>query len=206
MAVFSERYEAALALAANVHGDQVRKVGGDPYIVHVAHVSVILLRAGFAEDVALAGLLHDAVEDQNVPLAEIEADFGPVVAEMVAAVTERKYEGGVARRWEDRKREALEHLRGASRGTAALKAADTLHNIHSLLLGLRRDGDSVWKRFSRGPEETLWYYDSVADIVRQRLDDHPLSRELDAALARLKRAIGEHGIGTADPPGMETEG
>ena len=184
---YSERYEAALALAASAHLGQARKAGGEPYIVHVVHVSVILLRHGFSEDVAIAGLLHDVVEDQEVPLAEIEAGFGPAVAEMVAALTERKRENGRERPWEDRKREALAHLEQASREAVAVKAADTLHNARSLALALHRDGPSPWRHFKRGPAETLWYYRSVADLVRQRLGAHPLAAELEAAIASLEQ-------------------
>ena len=187
MEAYSERYEAALALAASAHLDQARKAGGEPYIVHVVHVSVILLRHGFSEDVAIAGLLHDVVEDQEVPLAEIEAGFGPAVAEMVAALTERKRENGRERPWEDRKREALAHLEGASREAVTVKAADTLHNARSLALALRRDGPSAWRHFKRGPAETLWYYRRVADLVRQRLGAHPLAAELEAATASLEQ-------------------
>jgi (p)ppGpp synthase/HD superfamily hydrolase len=184
---YSERYEAALALAASAHQGQARKAGGEPYMVHVVHVSVILLRHGFSEEVAIAGLLHDVVEDQDVPLAEIEADFGPAVAEMVAALTERKKEDGQERPWEDRKREALAHLDGASQEAVAVKAADTLHNTRSLEVALRRDGPSIWRRFKRGSAETLWYYRSVAELVRQRLGTHPLAVELEVAIASLER-------------------
>jgi len=193
MEAYSERYEAALALAASAHLDQARKAGGEPYIVHVVHVSVILLRHGFSEDVAIAGLLHDVVEDQGVPLAQIEAGFGPAVAEMVAALTERKREGDQERPWEDRKREALAHLDRASREAVAVKAADTLHNARSLALALRRDGPSAWRSFKRGPSETLWYYRSVAAAVRRRLGAHTLAAELEAAIASLEReAHGPH--------------
>jgi (p)ppGpp synthase/HD superfamily hydrolase len=192
---YSERYEAALALAASAHRDQARKAGGEPYVVHVVHVSVILLRHGFAEDVAIAGLLHDVVEDQDVTLAQIKAAFGPAVAEMVAALTERKQEDGQERPWEDRKREALAHLQGASREAAALTAADTLHNARSLVLALRRDGPSTWRRFKRGPAETLWYYRSVADLAHQRLGAHPLVQELLGACGAFERAVAETGDG-----------
>ncbi len=186
---FSERYESALALAARAHQGQVRKAGGDPYIVHVVHVSVLLLRHGFSEDVVLAGLLHDVVEDQDVPLADIEARFGPAVAEMVDALTERKREGDEERPWEIRKQEALGKLRRASPETAAVKAADVVHNAHSMALALRREGPAIWHRFSRGPEETLWYYRSVAQIVRERLGEHPLAQELEGAIEHLERVI-----------------
>lgn len=186
---FSEHYESALALAARAHQGQVRKAGDDPFIVHVVHVSVILLRHGFSRDVVIAGLLHDIVEDQDVPLADIEARFGPAVAEMVAALTERKREGNVERPWEIRKQEALGKLRRASPETVAVKAADVLHNAHSVALVLLGEGPTIWHRFSRGPEETLWYYRSVAQIVRERLGEHPLAQELEGAIDHLERLV-----------------
>jgi (p)ppGpp synthase/HD superfamily hydrolase len=189
MQAYSERYDAALALAAHVHREQLRKVGGIPYLVHLVHVSVILLRYGFSEDVAIAGLLHDAIEDQDLPLADIEAQFGPAVAEMVAALTEKKKEGGIERPWEVRKEELLEQVRRASLDAVAVKAADTLHNVRSVAAALRRQGPGIWERFKRGPEPSLWYYHSVAAIVRQRLAPHPLTAELDEALEDLEQAI-----------------
>ena len=186
---FSEGYESALALAARAHQGQVRKAGDDPYVVHVVHVSVILLRHGFSEDVVIAGLLHDIVEDQDVPLADIEARFGPAVAEMVAALTERKREGDVERPWAVRKQEALDKLRRASPEAVAVKAADVVHNAHSMALVLRHEGPMIWHRFSRGSEETLWYYRSVEQIVRERLGEHPLAQELERAIAHLEQVI-----------------
>lgn len=189
MEAYSDRYEAALTLAADAHHNQVRKLGGDPYIVHLVHVSVLLIRHSFSEDVAIAGLLHDIVEDQGVPLDDIEAGFGPAVAEMVAALTEWKLEEGVERPWEARKQEALDHLQQASRGAVAVKAADTLHNVRSVTLGLHRAGPTVWRRFKRGPAETLWYYRSVSEIVHLRLGAHPLALELEAAIRRLEKEL-----------------
>ena len=191
MEAYSDRYEAALALAAEAHYSQMRKLGGDPYIVHPVHVSVLLIRHGFPEDVAIAGLLHDIVEDQGVPLEDLEARFGTAVAEMVSALTEWKSEEGVERLWEARKQEALGHLRQASHGAVAVKAADTLHNVRSVLLGLHREGSSVWNSFKRGPAETMWYYRSVSEIVHSRLGTHPLALELEKAISRLEQALDE---------------
>lgn len=193
MTAYSERYEMALSLAARAHREQVRKAGDVPYIVHLVHVSVMLIRYGFSEDVAIAGLLHDAVEDQDVLLAHIEADFGPAVAEMVAALTEVKRDGNVQRPWEVRKQEALGKIRRASLEAVAVKAADCLHSTRSLISGLRKQGPSIWTSFSRGPGSSLWYYRSVAEIVRERLGPHPLADELEGAVEELEEAIAEAG-------------
>ena len=193
MKAYSERYEAALTLAAEAHRHQNRKGGTIPYIVHPVHVSTILLRHGFSEDVVIAGLLHDVIEDQGMPLARIEAAFGSRVSEMVAAVTERKLEAGVKRPWEDRKREALDHVRAANPDAVALKAADALHSARTLARDLVLYGSSLWIHFSRGPGPSLWYYQSVSALVRDRLGQHPLADELSGAVEDLARVIVEMG-------------
>lgn len=193
MDAYSQRYEAALSLAARAHRDQLRKGSDVPYIIHPAHVSVILIRHGFAEDVTIAGLLHDVVEDSDVPLHQIEAQFGPAVAEMVAALTERKREGDTERPWEVRKRDALDQIRRASQGAVAIKAADALHATRTLAADLRRKGPEMWAPFKRGPEESSWYYHQIAEIVGERLKGHPLADELDRAVADLDAAISETG-------------
>src|SRR5512145_999107 len=134
---FSARYDAALMLAARAHRDQARKGTDIPYIAHPVHVSLILIRHGFGEDLAVAGLLHDVVEDCDVPLAQILAAFGADVARLVEAVTETKTDAGAERPWEQRKAEKLDHLRASGPDVAALKAADALHNVQSLLADLR---------------------------------------------------------------------
>lgn len=193
MEAYSQRYEAALNMAAGAHRHQMRKGGAVPYIVHPFHVSVILIRHGFAEDVAIAGLLHDVVEDQDVSLDQIEAGFGPAVAEMVDALTERKEEDGAKRPWEVRKREALHQILRASQAAVAVKAADALHSTCTLAADLRRRGATVWDAFTRGPDQSLWYYQRIAGIVSERLEGHPLAAELDRAVADLEEAITETG-------------
>jgi (p)ppGpp synthase/HD superfamily hydrolase len=188
---YSERYEAALSLAARAHRHQTRKGGDVPYIVHLVHVSVILIRYGFGEDVAIAGLLHDIVEDQGYSPSALAEQFGPHVAGIVAALTENKREGGKSRPWEVRKEEALAQARQASLDAVAVKAADVLHTSRELAADLRRLGPAMWRNLSRGPGPSLWYVGSVAAIVRERLGDHPLAAELDEAVRDLERASAE---------------
>ena len=191
---FSPRYDAALALAARAHRDQVRKGTDLPYIAHPVHVSAILMNHGFGEDLAIAGLLHDVVEDTDISLETIQADFGPVVAGLVEAVTETKTVGGVELPWEQRKAEKLALLQSGSPDVAALKAADAIHNARAIVADLECDGATVWARFKRGPEQTVSYYRAIYDGVRAKLSTHPIVAELsDAvdALAEMADRIGK---------------
>ena len=191
MSAYSARYDAALALAARAHRAQLRKGTDLPYIAHPVSVAQILERHGFGETLAIAGLLHDVVEDTPVPLDSIRAEFGDEVAELVAAVTETKAANGQDLPWEQRKAEKLERLHASGPDVAALKAADALHNSQSIIRDLRSDGAAVWQRFKRGPEQTLAYYAAIADGVRAKLAGHALAAELDAAVDTLRGVIVE---------------
>jgi (p)ppGpp synthase/HD superfamily hydrolase len=187
MKAFSARYDSALALAARAHRNQVRKGTDLPYIAHPVHVSVILMRHGFGEDLAIAGLLHDVVEDADVALTAIAAEFGEEVARLVEAVSETKAVDGAELPWEQRKAEKLAHLQAGGSDVAALKAADAIHNARSISADLRSAGRTVWQRFKRGPEPTLGYYRAILGGVRAKLGDHPIVGELEEAVADLAR-------------------
>jgi (p)ppGpp synthase/HD superfamily hydrolase len=183
---YNDRYEQALRLAARAHRPQDRKGSGVPYITHPVHVSLILRHYGFPAEVTIAGLLHDIVEDQGYPLSEIEAQFGARVAAIVDAMSEHKTDGqGEARSWEARKREAIAQLRRAGVDAVAVKAADTLHNARSIAMDLRQEGRAVWRRFKRGPDRMLGYYEKIVLLAREWLGGHPLVDELARAVDDL---------------------
>ena len=189
---YSKEYEEALRLAVVAHRQQMRKGSGLPYVIHPIHVSVILLRYGFSTEVAVAALLHDVVEDQGYDLAEISEQFGPRVAEMVEALSERKRNArGEKRPWTVRKQEALERMQVASREAVAVRAADALHNAESFSEDLQREGPQMWRHFNQGAERQLDYYRRIVAICKQRLGSHPLVDELAAAVESLARTIGE---------------
>src|SRR5215469_18233586 len=83
--MLSKTFGDAFVYAAELHRDQVRKGSGVPYIAHLMSVSSRVLSAGGSETEAIAGLLHDAAEDQGgePTLQEIRRRFGSEVAQIV---------------------------------------------------------------------------------------------------------------------------
>src|SRR4030095_10333191 len=63
--VLSDRFDRALLYATHVHGGQVRKGTTIPYVAHLLAVAATVLEYGGDEDLAIAALLHDSVEDQG---------------------------------------------------------------------------------------------------------------------------------------------
>ncbi|MGC8643434.1 MAG: HD domain-containing protein [Isosphaeraceae bacterium] len=159
-ALLTSAIEQALRLAAAGHAGQVRKGSGVSYVEHVVAVAWILDRAGFDEDVVIAGLLHDLVEDTSTSIDEIRARFGPFVAELVAHCSEVKNdEQGRKRPWIDRKRDHLAALANAPVEARAIVLADKLHNLVCIQLDLA-EGRPIWTTFNADRDQVLWYYDA----------------------------------------------
>jgi guanosine-3',5'-bis(diphosphate) 3'-pyrophosphohydrolase len=175
--------EKALRLASLGHRDQVRKGSGIPYIEHPMAVAMVLDRAGFGEDVVIAGLLHDLVEDTEVTLEQVRESFGESIAAMVGSCSEEKLDAeGRKRPWIDRKRDHLRDLVGASESVKGIILADKLHNLISIRLDLL-EGRPVWSGFNAGRDQVLWYYRSMIDGCRS--DDPRLGRLSDECMAVL---------------------
>jgi len=192
MRAYSPILDQALALAASAHRTQERKGSGVPYIAHPAHVAIILLKHGFPEEAVVAGVLHDIVEDTVVTPAQVEAQFGSAVANLVDQVSEQKQAGGVKLPWLTRKQELLSRLGRATILAAAVKSADALHNCQSLLVDLQAHGEQVWGNFRSTPSEQLWFFQTLAAVLRSALGGHPISDELDDAVAQLAQWHRDH--------------
>jgi guanosine-3',5'-bis(diphosphate) 3'-pyrophosphohydrolase len=144
---------------------------------------MILDRAGFDEDVVIAGLLHDVVEDTEATLDDVEAGFGAAVREIVSVCSEIKSDAdGRKRPWIDRKRDHLASLRGAETPARAVILADKLHNLTSIDLDLD-DGRPVWDAFNAERAQVLWYYRAAIDACAS--EDH----RLDALAAACREVL-----------------
>ncbi len=188
--LLTDRFAAALTFAWDVHGRQLRKKTGVPYMAHVMAVCALALEHGADEDVAIAALLHDAVEDSEDGAAthrRIAERFGPRVAGIVMACSDAVAEPGRPKPpWRQRKEVYLRHLDAdADSDVLLVSAADKVHNAGSILDALRIEGGAVWQRFTvTDPRAQLWYYTSVTEILRRRLPG-PLTDQLGSVVEEI---------------------
>jgi len=185
------RLQRAFRYAAEKHNGQTRKQTAVPYLSHLMAVASLVLEAGGDEDMAIAALLHDVVEDcGGMPrLREIRKQFGPRVAKIVEGCTDSF--GEPKREWLERKKDYLRELKHADIETRLVSASDKLHNVRTILADYRLDGEDIWQRFSGKKEGTLWYYRALNDEYRRRRPNR-ITRELDLAVAELERIVGEN--------------
>jgi len=138
-------------------------------------VSATVLEYGGDEDLAIAALLHDSVEDQGgkARLEDVRNRFGDRVARIVAACSDSLADTAKGERkadWQKRKEAYLAHLDTADDDVLRVSLADKVHNARAILRDLQKPdvGESIWSRFSQPHEKTLWYYRSLADKFRKR--------------------------------------
>ena len=181
------RFASAMVYAHQVHHQQRRKGTGIPYVAHVLGVAAIAMEYGADEDEAIGALLHDAAEDGGgeATLAEIRARFGDVVADIVVGCSDSLVEDPEDKLpWRERKENYLAHLENASAAVCLVSAADKLHNVRSILRDYRDHGEDIWDRFQGRRDGTLWYYETVAEVLIRRYRS-PLTRDLRDAVNEL---------------------
>ncbi len=180
--MLSARFTEAVEYARQLH-TEFRKGTEIPYMAHLLGVAALVMseagrRVPVTEEMVIAALLHDTVEDHGgMPrLYEVEAKFGKDVARMVAGLSDtfaedhEKKEG-----WEERKSAYIERLRSEPDDVLLISAADKLYNAKSILDDYHEIGDEVWARFHRGPQQQLWYFDELL----KAFDLRPRNRIVD---------------------------
>ncbi|MGB4484414.1 MULTISPECIES: HD domain-containing protein [Pseudomonas] len=184
----SPQIAEAVALATNLHSKQTRKGTGIPYLSHLLGVAGLVMEHGGDEEQAIAGLLHDAVEDVGAYVeAQIREQFGERVARIVLACTDGIPDETEAKGdWHVRKQRYLAHLSNAPADVLLVSACDKLHNARAIVSDLHSHGPAMFSRFNAGQESTLWYYDQLASVF-QSCFPGSLSDELTRTVAEMKR-------------------
>lgn len=190
--VLTDRFDKALLYATHVHGGQVRKGTPIPYIAHLLAVSATVLEYDGCEDMAIAGLLHDAVEDQGGEprLADIRNRFGDRVADIVRSCSDTVANTSAGQQkedWNTRKKRYVEHLSLVDEDTLLVSLSDKIHNARSILRDLRKPkiGKTVWDRFKSSRADTLWYYRELATAFQRRLKDRSARLQLANELGEI---------------------
>jgi (p)ppGpp synthase/HD superfamily hydrolase len=190
----THRFDRALLYATHIHGGQTRKGTSVPYIAHLLAVAATVLEYGGAEDVAIAALLHDAVEDQGGEprLADIRNRFGDRVAEIVRSCSDGVVNASAGLEKEDwhlRKTRYVAHLACADKEALLVSLADKVHNARSILRDLRKPevGAAVWGRFKASKADSFAHYRELAQAFGRYLPGQ-LAEELGEIVDEIAKA------------------
>lgn len=189
----SDKIVEALNFSARAHRNQLRKDSfGTPYFAHPAGVGLILARAGCEEDVIIAGILHDVIEDTEFSYEDIASAFGTHVADLVRWVSIPKGLTG-----KEGKLAYLDNLEQAPVEARMVSGADMLYNRIDLVISLKQ-GEEVRKKFNFETYLSSELNNRRIQIIEAGIgSDHALVKDLKQQQAFLQNYFtnGQHTSG-----------
>ncbi len=187
--IYTEKIKKAIKFAIKTHEvyqKQKRKGKDIAYITHPLTVGIILASAGVKEDVIVAGILHDTIEDsieeKKVTKEMVAERFGNDVAQIVLSVTEQNKELS----WEARKGEALSHIENFNQDSLLLKSADILSNTNELVEDYNKNGEQIFDRFNAPKDKILKHYLEAISVILKRWKENPLGGDLESVSEKLQ--------------------
>ncbi len=190
---YTGRLDSALRKAAWAHekSGQHRKGTDIPYIIHPVGVMVIASNVTDDEDVLIACLMHDVLEDVRADIydeGKMREEFGSRVVEIVKNVTK----DGDKPDWRDRANDYLQHLEySASDEAVIVSASDKIHNLLSILVDYSTYGEELWNRFStKSSADQLWWYESILAVIERRKVPEMLVNQLAEQVNSLRNILG----------------
>ena len=168
-ALNTDLLDRAIIFAVRAHAGTERRGKGFPYIVHPMEAVEIVATMTSDQELLAAAALHDTVEDTDVTVEQIRAEFGDRVASLVASESDT-FEDGVSEEdsWHSRKQAAIDRLGRASHDAKIVALGDKLSNMRAIARDYSIQGDSLWNLFhvkDRASHE--WHYRGLADSLRE---------------------------------------
>lgn len=166
----SSLLDKAIVFAVKAHANTERRGKGFPYIVHPLEALEIVASMTPDQELLAAAVLHDTVEDTDVTIEEIRAEFGDRIASIVDSESDR-FEAGISEvdSWHSRKQAAIDRLAGASLESKMVALGDKLSNMRAIKRDYDMKGDDLWSIFHapNGKPDHEWHYRGLAKSMEE---------------------------------------
>ena len=186
--IYTRKIQKAIRFAIKTHeGYQKQKRKGTdvPYIVHSLSVGLLLSLSGAPEDLVVAGILHDTIEDsieeKKVTKEMLTEKFNMNVAQLVDSVTEQDK----SLPWQERKNAAVEHIKTFSNDSVFLKSADVVTNTSELLVYYEKEGEEIFMNFHAPKEKLLKQHIASIEALLKKWPENPLADDLKIIKEKL---------------------
>jgi len=168
----SDLLDRAIVFAVKAHHNTERRGKGFPYIVHPMEAVEIVATITPDQELLAAAALHDTIEDTNVTVEDIRAEFGERVAELVHSESDQFTEGvSEEDSWHDRKQAAIDRLAAASHDAKIVTMGDKLSNMRAIWRDYQQKGDALWQIFHvKDKASHEWHYRGLAASLSELSD------------------------------------
>ena len=189
--MYSYRIEQAIRAAAVLHRQQLRKGSMPfPYVTHVVATAFLVLDYTDDEDIVVAALLHDTLEDTDYTIEELQEDFGGTVRDIVETVTEPKTTPEHPVSWKTRKQQYAKQLKRGPEGALVVAAADKIHNFRSIVEDYYDDHERFVRDFGKRMSDRLEAYQEIAQIINERLHN-PIVTEFNNVFNEYQQFVSD---------------
>ena len=164
--------DRAIIFAVRAHAGTERRGKGFPYIVHPMEAVEIVATMTPDQELLAAAALHDTVEDTDVTVEQIRAEFGDRIASLVASESDIVLDGcSVEESWHARKQAAIDQLARASHDAKIVALGDKLSNMRAIARDYAQQGDALWNLFhAKDPKDHEWHYRGLAASLSELRD------------------------------------
>ena len=174
---YTPRLEHAIRIASEYHDGQYRKdVKKLPYVSHVFTVATIVSNYTNDEDVLIAALLHDSIEDTKLTPEEVQDLFGERVLSLIQTVSEPKDNPS----WKERKDTYLAQLESGPDEALLISVADKLHNINSKHRLAEENGKEILNEYKQYHADYIWFHGEILKLA-ERIPQKELVEEYRVA-------------------------
>lgn len=164
--------DRAIVFAVRAHAGTERRGKGFPYIIHPMEAVEIVATMTRDQELLAAAALHDTVEDTDVTIEQIRAEFGDRIASLVASESDTVCEGvSEEDSWHARKQAAIDRLARASHDAKIVALGDKLSNMRAIARDYAVQGDALWNLFHvKDRKDHEWHYRGLAESLRELQD------------------------------------
>ena len=164
--------DRAIVFAVQAHHNTERRGKGFPYIVHPMEAVEIVATITPDQELLAAAALHDTIEDTDVTVEQLRAEFGDRIANLVFAESDRFTEGvSEEDSWHERKQAAIDRLAAASHDAKIVAMGDKLSNMRAIWRDYQQQGDELWKIFHCSDKAAHeWHYRGLAASLSELKD------------------------------------
>ena len=168
----TELMDRAIVFAVKAHHNTERRGKGFPYIIHPLEAVEIVATMTTDQELLAAAALHDTIEDTDVTVEQIRAQFGDRIAELVHSESDQFTEGvSEEDSWHDRKQAAIDRLAAASHDAKIVALGDKLSNMRAIWRDYQVKGDALWSIFHvKDKASHEWHYRGLATSLSDLSD------------------------------------
>lgn len=163
----TELLDRAIVFAVQAHAGTERRGKGFPYIIHPMEAMEIVSTITSDQELLAAAALHDTVEDTDVTIDDIRAEFGERIATLVMIESVSDDEGT----WHERKKKSIDLIANAPLDAKIVAMGDKLSNMRAIARDYAVQGDALWNLFhANDPKDHEWHYRGLADALSDLKD------------------------------------